>query len=72
MYPSTFANSGRREHRGRRWLRNRAAADSPNSRTGEKKPASSRDAKVFPGWMDDMIRDMESDYMMIGQELCYR
>ena len=72
MYPSTSINSGRREHRGRRWLRNRGEADSPNSRTGEKKPASSRGANGFPGWMDDMIREMESEYMLIGQELCYR
>lgn len=70
MYPSTI-NAGKREHRGRRWLRNRPKGGCQGSEKGEKKPVL-QDRQNLSGWVNDLIEEMETEYMMIGQELCYR
>ena len=70
MFTSAMISTGRRKHRGRKWLRNRAKTES--SKTRSKNPASAQGSKVFPGWMEDLIREMESDYMLLGKELSFR
>ena len=70
MFTSAMISTGRRKHRGRKWLRNRAKTESPKTRP--ESPASAQGSKVFPGWMEDLIREMESDYMLLGKELSFR
>lgn len=70
MFPSALSMTSRKNNRGRRWLRNRAKTESPKTRP--KNPATEQGSKIFPGWMDDLIREMESDYMLIGKELSFR
>ncbi len=70
MFMSAMIGTGHRKHRGRKWLRNQAKTESPKTRPGS--PASAQGAKIFPGWMDDLIREMESDYMLLGKELSFR
>jgi len=70
MLTSAMIGTGRRNHRGRRWLHNRAKTETQNARP--ENPASAQGSKVFPGWMDDLIREMESDHMLLGKELSYR
>ncbi len=70
MFTSAMIGTSRQKHRGRKWLRNRAKTESPKTRP--ENPASAKGSKVFPGWMDDLIREMESDYMLLGKELSFR
>lgn len=70
MFTSAMIGSGRRKHQGRKWLRNRAKMEVPKARP--ENPVSGQGSKVFPGWMDDLIREMESDYMLLGKELSFR
>lgn len=70
MFTSTLTVADRKGHRGRTWRRNRARTESPMARPGETAPI--RDTQIFPGWMDDLIREMESEYTLIGKELSFR
>ncbi len=70
MFASAMIGTGHRKNRGRKWLRNRAKTDSSKARPGN--TATAQGSKIFPGWMDDLIREMESDYMLLGKELSFR
>lgn len=74
MYPCTTMESGRRPHRGRRWVQKKNERESyiifPRKKVETAKSpvifSSSPSKKPVPRWMNDLIREMEVGFELLA------